>query len=391
MNIRFPVALLLCLCGCSSAELEMNFVDPGHFHASLVLRKPLEGVSRNVGVYAPEGPELSSFLEAVGRYNGRDLNPTCWKPVVHPDEDLPKRSRRGSGIVVLAGKNSRKTERILDAITKGYNVLSDKPLAINDEDFALLEKAYGLARKKGLVIQELMTERKDELNIRTREILKEKTLAGGSPDAPCIEMESVHHFYKEVDGVPLRRPAWYYDVNEQGEGIADVTTHLVDLLLWQCFPDEAILPEEVELVSASHYPTTISPSQFFRSTGENADGPLQVYSNGTLTFRIRDIFARISVRWDFEGGPDTFQTWYHCVGGDVAVLQNETTGYSKKLFDSGNDITPARTLSHEDHFSLVASDFLAYVRGEKMPEWEVPNTLSKYYLLTKAVEMASHQ
>lgn len=391
MNLRLPVAFLLCLCGCSHPEMEMYFVDPGHFHASLVLREPLEGVSGNVKVYAPEGPELESFLEAVGRYNDRKPNPTDWKPDIHIDENLPKCPRRGKGTVVLAGKNSRKTERILDAITKGYNVLSDKPLAINSDDFPLLEKAYCLARKKGLVILELMTERKDELNIRTREVFRDRTLTGGSPDSPCIEMESVHHFYKEVDGVPLRRPAWYYDVKEQGEGIADVTTHLVDLILWQCFPDEAISPEDVELVSASHYPTTITPGQFFRSTGENAAGPLQVYSNGTLTFRIRDIYARISVRWDFEGGPDTFQAWYHCAGGDVAVLQNETTGYSKKLFDSGSDITPVRTLSHEDHFSLVARDFLAYVRGEKMPEWEAPNTLSKYCLLTKAVEMASRE
>lgn len=389
MSLRFQLLLVLCLCGCSRQNLEIFVVDPGHFHASLVLREPLAGVSDNVRVYAPEGPELQSFLEAVERFNSRSANPTAWKPDIHIGEALPACRHKGKGIVVLAGKNSNKAENILDAVQKGYNVLSDKPMAINAEDYALLEEAYRLARKNRLAILDLMTERHDELNIRTREVLAGKSLSGGSPEAPCIEMESVHHFYKEVDGIPLRRPAWYYDVKEQGEGIADVTTHLVDLIMWQCFPDSAIRPEEVELVDASHYPTEISPSQFLRSTGMAIDGALQVFCNGSITFRIRDIYARISVRWDFEGGPDSFQAIYHCSGADVKVLQNEDTSYSKMLFDAGEDITPERRLSHEDHFSLVASDFLRYVRGERMPEWETANTLSKYCLLAKAVEKAS--
>ena len=49
--------------------------------------------------------------------------------------------------------------------------------------------------------------------------------------------ESVHHFYKIVSGSPVIRPAWFFDTSQQGEGIVDVTTHLVDLIQWGCFPD----------------------------------------------------------------------------------------------------------------------------------------------------------
>jgi len=51
-------------------------------------------------------------------------------------------------------------------------------------------------------------------------------------DEPAIVMKSVHHLYKIVNQQPLVRPAWFFDIAAQGEGITDVTTHLVDLAQW---------------------------------------------------------------------------------------------------------------------------------------------------------------
>jgi hypothetical protein len=45
---------------------------------------------------------------------------------------------------------------------------------------------------------------------------------------PAIELESVHHLEKLVDGAPLRRPWWFFDVRVQGTGAVDIPTHLVD-------------------------------------------------------------------------------------------------------------------------------------------------------------------
>jgi len=50
-----------------------------------------------------------------------------------------------------------------------------------------------------------------------------------------VVIESVHHFFKEVSGKPLIRPAWFFDVRQQGEALPDVGTHLVDLVQWMCF------------------------------------------------------------------------------------------------------------------------------------------------------------
>ena len=386
---RYSLILLLCILPGCRQEIRINVVEPGHFHAGMVLRERLEGVSDTVDVYGPEGKETEAFLEGVRRFNSRAENATSWITEVHTGVDLPIARRAFREVVVLAGKNSRKTENILDAVSKGYNVLSDKPMAIEPGDFPILEKACEEAAEKGLAVMDLMTERHDELNIATKRLLEGRILTGGTGESPGIEMESIHHFYKEVDGVPLTRPVWYYDVKEQGEGIADVTTHLIDLVLWQCFPGEAIRPDEVEVLEACHYPTVVTPEQFLRSTGEVIAEPLEVLSNGQVLFKVRDLYVRISVRWDYEGGPDTFQAVYRCEGGNIYVRQDSTTGYAKKLFDGETDVTPRRVLTHEDHFSLVAADFLRYVRRGRMPASEIQNTLSKYYITTTAVQMAS--
>lgn len=43
---------------------------------------------------------------------------------------------------------------------------------------------------------------------------------------------SVHHLLKIVNGTPLRRPAWYYDVSVQGNGLVDITSHMIDQAMW---------------------------------------------------------------------------------------------------------------------------------------------------------------
>jgi hypothetical protein len=43
---------------------------------------------------------------------------------------------------------------------------------------------------------------------------------------------------------------------------------------------------------------------------------------------------------------------------------------------------------HEQHFAKVTEKFLDYVENKNMPAWEVPNMLTKYFITTKALEIA---
>jgi len=78
---------------------------------------------------------------------------------------------------------------------------------------------------------------------------------------------SVHNFSKIVSGTPVLRPYWFFDVDQQGDGIADVATHLVDLVQWECFPEQILKKEDVNIIAARRWPTLLSKADFKGVTG----------------------------------------------------------------------------------------------------------------------------
>ncbi len=45
-------------------------------------------------------------------------------------------------------------------------------------------------------------------------------------------------------------------------------------------------------------------------------------------------------------------------------------------------------VGHEAHFGQVTELFLDYLKEGKLPDWEVPNMLAKYYVTTAGLEKA---
>src|SRR6185503_3920534 len=180
---------------------------------------------------------------------------------------------------------------ILRSVRAGLNVLADKPMAITPADFATLKEAFAVAASNHVLLWDIMTERCEITTALQREFSQQTGLFGevvrGTPDEPAITKESVHHFSKIVAGSPLKRPVWFFDVRQQGEGIVDVTTHLVDLIQWEVFPDRALDPSDVRVLSARRWATPITRQQFKQVTGADdfpeflrrdvKDGVLQVF------------------------------------------------------------------------------------------------------------------
>ena len=175
------------------------------------------------------------------------------------------------------------------------------------------------------------------------------TLEQGTPEQPAITKESVHHYFKTVSGKPLQRPPWFFDVTQQGEGIVDVTTHLVDLVQWEAFPDQILKPDDVRMLAARRWTTKVRADQFEKATtlkefpaalkaNVNSAGELEVFGNGEFTYSLRGVVAKVSVSWNFEAPAGTADTHYSIMRGTSANLiirQGKEQNYKPTLYVEG--------------------------------------------------------
>jgi len=275
-------------------------VDPGHFHAALVQKEMYPTLNPTVYVYAPAGPDVEGHLARINRFNSRSENPTQWKTKVYRGDDFLQKAmaERKGNVVMLSGNNRKKTEYIKTFVDAGIHVYSDKPMCIEKDGFELLKEAFVAAEQNNVLLYDIMTERYLIHAILQRTLAQNPdvfgTLQTGTAENPAIVKESVHHFCKYVAGQPLLRPDWYFDTTQQGEGIVDVTTHLVDLVQWEAFPDQIIdYTKDIQMLSAQRWPTMLTREQFDRVTGMsgfpdflqtqlNADGCCRVTRTGRL-------------------------------------------------------------------------------------------------------------
>ena len=419
---------------------------PGHFHAALVQKKMYADVDPLVRVYAPAGPELDDYLRRVEAFNTRAQSPTRWRTRVVQGDDFLDRfaAERLCDAVVISGNNRRKTEYIMRAVEGGVHTLADKPMAIDVAGFAALEEAFVLARAKGVLLYDIMTERHEITTILQREFSRIPAVFGeldcGTVDDPAVTKESVHCFAKRVSGVPLVRPAWFFDAAQQGEGLVDITTHLVDLVQWACFPGVSLdYRKDVRVLRAKRSATALTQAQFEQVTklGSWPDflapkvsgGMLDVFANGRIDYALRGVHARVSVRWDFEAPPgagDTHHSQLRGTRASLVIRQGEREAFGPVLYlephattarsaweagaaaamphvaqrypgvelrpsDRGFEVVvPAHYhVGHEAHFGQVADDFLRFVTARALPSWEVPNMLAKYYTTTQALTIAT--
>ena len=141
---------------------------------------------------------------------------------------------------------------------------------------------------------------------------------------------------KVVSGAPNIRPAWFFDTAEQGEGLNDIGTHLVDLVQWTLFPDQAIdYRADVQVLSAQRWPTMISPRHDFQRVTREPRFPDSLVRRGQGRYarvllqhagvvRARGVHTKLNVIWDWEppaGSGDTHFAFYRGTRARVEVRQ----------------------------------------------------------------------
>ena len=158
------------------------------------------------------------------------------------------------------------------------------------------------------------------------------------------------------------------------------------------------------------------------------DGVLQVYANGEFTYRLRGVHAKVSVVWNFEAPPGGGDTHYSLMRGTKAnlvirqgaeqkfkpVLYVENAGKADDAaFETALKVAieslqrkypgvgfrrdgkawrvtvPEKyDVGHEAHFAQVTENYLRYLRAGRLPDWEVPNMITKYATIMKAYELS---
>jgi len=157
------------------------------------------------------------------------------------------------------------------------------------------------------------------------------------------------------------------------------------------------------------------------------DEKLNVFANGEIIYKIKGAVAKVSVVWNFkapEGGGDTHYsimrgsisnleirqgveekydpTLYIIakVGTDMAAFASNLDKAVKSLPQEGLTIENVNKntwkivmpavlkIGHEAHFAQVTAKYLEYLKDGKLPEWEVPNMITKYFITTSALQLA---
>ncbi len=423
-------------------------LDPAHFHAALVQKQMLPGIAKRVSIYAPLGPDLLAHLKLIEQFNSRPDNPTSWELDIHcsPRSLEEMVAERPGNVVVLAGRNRIKIGKIKASLEAGLNVLSDKPWIIRAEDLSALESALSLADQMGLVAYDMMTERHEITTILQRELVNAPDVFGtvipADPDHPGVFMESTHHVLKTVAGTPNPRPPFFFDILDEGEGLTDVGTHLVDLAQWTLFPDQALnYRQDIQVQGGKRWATPITSAQFRQITGAAAfpaelapyvhGDRFDYYCNNQVDYKIRGAQVRLKVLWNWESpaGVDFHHAIYRGTNARVEVRQTAKENYRPELFVAPNGterhaavatavrarierlqqtypgiacetagdelhitIPDRYRVGHEAHFAQVVAEFLKYMKSpESMPAWERPNMLAKYFITTSGAQLSSPQ
>jgi predicted dehydrogenase len=429
-----------------SKKVRLLTLDPGHFHAALVQKKMYPQIDSVVSVYAPPGPDVQEHLKRIETYNTRPGDPTRWQENVYTGTDFLEKliEQKPGNLVVISGNNQKKSEYIQASVNAGLHVLADKPMCIDSAGFERLKESFATANQKNVLLYDIMTERSEITTVLQKELSQVPAIFGklqtGTEQEPAVTKESVHNFYKYVSGKVLKRPDWFMDVAQQGEGLVDVTTHLVDLVQWECFPEQVIdYQKDIALLSARRWPTQMTRSQFATITGTTefpeflrknlqSDTVLGIFANGEINYKIKDVHAKVSVTWNYrapEGAGDTHYSIMRGTAANLIIRQGAEEKYVPQLYiepasgaDAGSyekalaeafkvisqkykgvtlekhatgwrvQIPDSYRNGHEAHFAEVMERFLHYLDTGQLPAWEQPNMLAKYYTTTQALRLA---
>ena len=415
-------------------------LNPGHFHAALVLRESHPSLSDDIYVYSEPGSDLDRFIEIAESFNNRQINPTRWILNIYRGKDCLQKllDEKKGDIAVLAGRNNTKMETIEIVNRAGLAILADKPWVTTEAVLPFLRATMASDRP---LAADIMTERYEIATLLQKEFVAHENVFGRirieDGAGPSVFKECVHHLYKVVNQKPLIRPDWYFDIDIQGEGIVDTTIHLVDMTQWMLFPESPIEYEkDMDLIDARRWATEVPLDKFTKITGTSQfpkavheyvkDDVLNYFCNGELIYCVKGVPVHLREIWNLEeppGGGDTHRSLIKGTRSDLMIRQLPEHDYKTELLVvpaesrsqveeavqgclknwsgkyPGLSATPEKNAllinipdtlrtTHEQHFCQVRDAFLDHLDTGNEPPGHRACTIAKYTLLAEARKKA---
>jgi hypothetical protein len=411
----------------------ISVYDPGHFHAALLFFRSNPRVDRTIHVYAPAGPDVERFIALIDTFNTRDDRPTNWNLVSHIGDDALERliADRVGEVVVLAGRNGPRLALMYRLHDEGFHVLADKPWLTDNANLPHLE---AITVGPPLAI-DIMTGRHSAVADLRNAIIGTPSIFGGlvgDTQRPALEFTSRHHLLKRVDDKPLKRPAWFYDIAVQGDGVIDIHSHYVDQAQWVIGDGHRFdIDRDVEILDAERWTLAVPLQIFQESTGElafpdyladavNGD-VLNLACNGRIDYRLRGIPVRHHCDWglrELEGGTDLHAFTARGENAELSIRIGPETGFKSQIrlrirnetgltsalkewsrvtpglqsskSDDGYLLTipPHASERHEAQFPKMLDQFLDLLDTETWPSELMARIRTRYTLLARAREMA---
>ena len=286
----------------------LAFYEPGHFHAALTLKANNGRINDTVHLYAKAGPERDAFVSLVKSFNQRSVDPSAWHLVLHEsDKPLDQLiSDQFADVVILAGRNDAKLATIAALHAAGIAVFADKPWLVD----VAAEPYLQPLTSGGPLVMDIMTSRFDSTAQLRRAITQQPELFGGfasEAQLPAIELGSTHHLLKQVNGEPLKRPPWYFDVTVQGDGLTDIQSHMIDQAQWLVDAHALWSADTTQLHHAKRWNTDVPLALYTDITGAQSfastltpcvsDSTLAYACNGRIEFSLQGISISTEADW----------------------------------------------------------------------------------------------
>jgi len=186
-------------------SLTFSIIGCQHPHIEIFIQEMLDMGHKCKGIYEKENIELTKII--ADKFN------------IDIKNDLDSLLSQEVNVVGSAAINNRKVDIIEMCEKYGKDIMVDKPLVTNKEDF---ERVKEVIDRNKIQVGMLLTER-FRPSLYT---LKQKVIKGELGKIVSIEMRKPHLLK------PFERPKWHFSKEECGGIIIDLFVHDFDLLHW---------------------------------------------------------------------------------------------------------------------------------------------------------------